>query len=200
MAGRRDYYEVLGVPRDADAKTIKSAFRVLARRYHLDISTEPDAEQRFREIAEAYGVLSDPARRASYDTRGFAGLAGTSAEDLWGGIYFADIFYVTVIVDIPQQSSPRQRRLYEQLRAEDAEPQKGRDGRPQPGQASWCPRLRPQGDGYGPSLDFLAGRSVTVHVAETREAVKIYNDLEGSAPVAGLFHSTCAALAEAGTS
>jgi curved DNA-binding protein CbpA len=82
MAGRRDYYEVLGVPRDADAKTIKSAFRVLARRYHLDISTEPDAEQRFREIAEAYGVLSDPARRASYDTRGFVGLAGTSAEDL----------------------------------------------------------------------------------------------------------------------
>jgi len=182
MAGRRDYYEVLGVPRDADAKTIKSAFRVLARGYHLDISTEPDAEQRFREIAEAYGVLSDPARRASYDTRGFVGLAETSAEDLWGGIYFADIFgagapgfgdlferlfrpvgggprpgavlavegnglpryhghgrgnlYVTVIVDIPQQSSPRQRRVYEQLRAEDAEPQKGRDGRPQPGQAS----------------------------------------------------------------
>ena len=87
-----DYYEVLGVPRDADTKTIKDAFRQLARRYHPDISTEPDAEQRFKEIAEAYGVLSDPARRASYDAQGSAGLAGATAEDLWGGIDFADIF------------------------------------------------------------------------------------------------------------
>src|SRR6516165_7980062 len=87
-----DYYEVLGVPRDADTTTIKDAFRKLARRYHPDISTEPDAEQRFREIAEAYGVLSDPAKRASYDAQGSAGLAGATAEDLWGGIDFADIF------------------------------------------------------------------------------------------------------------
>jgi molecular chaperone DnaJ len=87
-----DYYEVLGVPRDADTTTIKDAFRKLARRYHPDISTEPDAEQRFREIAEAYGVLSDPAKRASYDAQGSAGLAGATAEDLWSGIDFADIF------------------------------------------------------------------------------------------------------------
>jgi molecular chaperone DnaJ len=87
-----DYYEVLGVPRDADAKTIKNAFRQLARRYHPDTSTEPDAEERFKEIAEAYGVLSDPAKRASYDAQGSAGLAGATAEDLWGGIDFADIF------------------------------------------------------------------------------------------------------------
>jgi molecular chaperone DnaJ len=92
MTDSRDYYEVLGVPRDADIKTIKDAFRQLARRYHPDISTEPGAEQRFKEIAEAYGVLSDPARRASYDARGDAGLAGATAEDLWGGIDFADIF------------------------------------------------------------------------------------------------------------
>ena len=91
MADRRDYYEVLGVPRDADAKAIKDAFRTLARRYHPDVSTEPDAEQKFREIAEAYAVLSDPAKRARYDAEGFAGLAGASAEDLWGGIDFADI-------------------------------------------------------------------------------------------------------------
>ena len=91
MAARRDYYEVLGVPPDADSTAIKNVFRQLARRYHPDISTEPDAEQRFREIAEAYGVLSDPAKRASYDAQGFAGLAGASAEDLWGGIDFADI-------------------------------------------------------------------------------------------------------------
>jgi molecular chaperone DnaJ len=87
-----DYYEVLGVPRDANTTTIKDAFRQLARRYHPDISTEPDAEQRFKEIAEAYSVLSDPARRASYDAQGSAGLAGATAEDLWGGIDFADIF------------------------------------------------------------------------------------------------------------
>jgi molecular chaperone DnaJ len=87
-----DYYEVLGVPRDADTKAIKDAFRQLARRYHPDISTEPDAEQRFKEIAEAYGVLSDPARRASYDVQGSTGLAGATTEDLWGGIDFADIF------------------------------------------------------------------------------------------------------------
>ena len=92
MTVRGDYYEILGVPRDADTKTIKSAFRQLAHRCHPDVSTEPDAEQRFREIAEAYGVLSDPAKRASYDEQGSAGLAGASAEDLWGGIDFTDIF------------------------------------------------------------------------------------------------------------
>jgi molecular chaperone DnaJ len=92
MIAQRDYYEVLGVPRDADAKTIKNAFRELARRYHPDISTEPNAEQRFKEIAEAYSVLSDPAKRADYDAQGFTGLAGATAEDLWGGIDFADIF------------------------------------------------------------------------------------------------------------
>ena len=92
MTGSGDYYEVLGVPRDADAKTIKNAFRQLARRYHPDTSTEPDAEQWFKEIAEAYGVLSDPARRASYDAQGSAGLAGATAEDLWGGIDLTDIF------------------------------------------------------------------------------------------------------------
>jgi len=92
MTVSRDCYEVLGVPRNADTETIKNAFRQLARRYHPDISTEPDAEQRFKEIAEAYGVLSDPAKRASYDAQGSAGLAGATTEDLWGGIDFTDIF------------------------------------------------------------------------------------------------------------
>lgn len=92
MTGSGDYYEVLGISRDADTETIKTAFRRLARRYHPDISTEPDAEQRFKEIAEAYGVLSDPAKRASYDAQGSAGLGGATAEDLWGGIDFTDIF------------------------------------------------------------------------------------------------------------
>jgi molecular chaperone DnaJ len=87
-----DYYEVLGVPRDAGTETIKNAFRQLARRHHPDVSTEPGAERRFKEITEAYGVLSDPAKRASYDAQGSAALPGATAEDLWGDIDFADIF------------------------------------------------------------------------------------------------------------
>jgi len=88
---RRDYYEVLDVPRDADAKAIKDSFRRLARKYHPDRSTEPDAAERFKEIAEAYGVLSDPAKRASYDAGGFPGVAAVPPEDLWAGIDFGDL-------------------------------------------------------------------------------------------------------------
>jgi molecular chaperone DnaJ len=91
-AAQRDYYEVLGVSRDADAKAIKDAFRKLALRYHPDRSKEPGAEEKFKEIAEAYAVLSDPKKRANYDARGFAGVAGFSPEDLFGGIDFRDIF------------------------------------------------------------------------------------------------------------
>jgi len=89
---QRDYYEVLGVPRDADDKAIKDAFRRLALRYHPDRSKEPDAQARFKEIAEAYAVLSDPGKRAEYDARGFAGVAGFSPEDLFAGIDFGDVF------------------------------------------------------------------------------------------------------------
>ena len=89
---QRDYYEVLGVPHDADAKTIKDTFRKLALKYHPDRNKAPDAEARFKEIAEAYAILSDPKKRADYDSRGFAGVAGFSAEDLFSGIDFGDIF------------------------------------------------------------------------------------------------------------
>jgi molecular chaperone DnaJ len=88
----RDYYEVLGVPNDADEKAIKEAFRALALKYHPDRNKEPDAEARFKEIAEAYAVLSDPKKRAEYDARGYAGVAGFSPEDLFGGIDFEEIF------------------------------------------------------------------------------------------------------------
>jgi molecular chaperone DnaJ len=91
-AAQRDYYEVLGVSRDADAKAIKDAFRKLALRYHPDRSKEPAAEEKFKEIAEAYAVLSDPKKRTDYDARGFAGVAGFSPEDLFSGIDFGDIF------------------------------------------------------------------------------------------------------------
>lgn len=92
VTAQRDYYEVLGVPRDADDRTIKEAFRRLALKYHPDRSREPDAESRFKEVAEAYAVLSDPAKRATYDAGGFTGLAGFSVEDLFGGVDFGEMF------------------------------------------------------------------------------------------------------------
>lgn len=91
-ATRRDYYEVLGVARDADAKAIKDAFRKLALKYHPDRNKEAGAEERFKEIAEAYAVLSDPKKRADYDAGGFSGIAGMRPEDLFGGIDFDDLF------------------------------------------------------------------------------------------------------------
>lgn len=66
----KDYYEVLDVPRDASADQIKKAFRRQARKYHPDVSTEPDAAERMSEINEANAVLSDPERRAAYDELG----------------------------------------------------------------------------------------------------------------------------------
>lgn len=73
---KRDYYEVLGVSKDADEKTIKSAFRKLAKKYHPDVSKEPDAEEKFKEAQEAYAVLSDPERRKQYDQFGHAAFEG----------------------------------------------------------------------------------------------------------------------------
>ena len=69
-----DAYQLLGVPRDADDAQIKKAFRKLARELHPDVNQEPDAEQRFKEIAEAYEILSDAERRATYDRYGYDGL------------------------------------------------------------------------------------------------------------------------------
>jgi molecular chaperone DnaJ len=71
---RRDYYDVLGVSREATDKEIKSAFRRLARELHPDVSDQPDAEERFREAAEAYEVLSKPETRELYDRFGHEGL------------------------------------------------------------------------------------------------------------------------------
>src|SRR4029079_19524933 len=75
MSATRDYYEVLGVSRDADDATIKKAFRRLARELHPDVNTnDPQAEEKFKEGAEAYEGLADPDRRATYDRYGHEGL------------------------------------------------------------------------------------------------------------------------------
>jgi len=98
---QRDFYDILGVPRNASLDEIKAAFRRLARQYHPDVSKEADAEERFKEINEAYGVLSDTEKRARYDQFGHAGLGDLGGmpdftmdfndlfEELLGGFGFS---------------------------------------------------------------------------------------------------------------
>lgn len=100
MTDKRDYYQVLELSRTASGDEVRRSYRRLARQYHPDLNAEPEAEERFKEINEAYEVLSDPNRRASYDrfghaANGFPG--GFSGGDPFGfggaaGSPFADIF------------------------------------------------------------------------------------------------------------
>lgn len=94
MPPRRDYYRVLGVDRSASQSEIKRAFRRLARRHHPDVNPQdPEAEARFKEMAEAYAVLGDPERRDQYDRYGHAAPPSAFAGDLWEGLAgFGDLF------------------------------------------------------------------------------------------------------------
>jgi len=97
MSGKRDYYEVLGVSKDADDKQLKNAFRKLARKFHPDKNESPDADEKFKEIQEAYAVLSDAQKRQQYDRFGHEPPGGSpfgaggfqgfniNLEDLMGG-------------------------------------------------------------------------------------------------------------------
>ena len=96
MAVKRDYYDVLGVGRDASQDEIRRAYRQKAREYHPDVNASPDAADRFREVKEAYDVLSDDEKRAMYDrfghnadpfSRGFSDFSGFGIDDLFNEFF-----------------------------------------------------------------------------------------------------------------
>lgn len=103
MNNKRDYYEVLGVSKTASEDEIKRAFRKLAKQYHPDLNKEEGAEEKFKEIGEAYAILSDPQKRQQYDQfghaafdpnagGGFGGFSGFSTDDIDLGSIFEDLF------------------------------------------------------------------------------------------------------------
>ncbi len=96
MTTKKDYYEILGISKTADDKEIKSAFRNLAKKYHPDVNKEKDAESKFKEIQEAYAVLSDPSNRKKYDQFGhnaFSNGAGFNGAGFdFSDFDFSDIF------------------------------------------------------------------------------------------------------------
>lgn len=92
MSSKRDYYEILGVGRNASPEELKRAFRGKAREHHPDVSDAPDAAERFKEINEAYAILSDPNKRAAYDRFGHAAFNGAGgAADPFAGMGFPDL-------------------------------------------------------------------------------------------------------------
>ncbi len=101
MSAKRDYYEVLGISRDAQPEEIKRQYRKLALKFHPDRNKSADAQEHFKEISEAYAVISDKKKRQIYDTHGHAGIDGQySTEDMFSGASFSDIFANTNFSDM----------------------------------------------------------------------------------------------------
>ena len=101
---KKDYYEVLGVKKDASDEEIKRAFRKLAKQYHPDVNKEPGADEKFKEIGEAYAVLSDPNKRSQYDQFGHAafqnGASGAGGAGGFGGFDFNDFDFGNIFDDL----------------------------------------------------------------------------------------------------
>ena len=98
---KRDYYEVLGVDKSADEAAIKKAYRALAKKYHPDLNPgDKEAEQKFKEVNEAYDILSDPDKRAKYDQYGHA--AFDPAAGMGGGAGFGDFGFDFLLAIVSQ--------------------------------------------------------------------------------------------------
>jgi curved DNA-binding protein len=108
---KRDYYEVLGVPQDADDGTIRRAFRAEAREWHPEVADGPDAEERFRELAEAYTVLSKRESRLLYDRYGFRGRAAQGFDE--------------AVWDAPRQAAVRGENIHTDLELRSFEAEEG---------------------------------------------------------------------------
>ncbi|MBM4422554.1 MAG: molecular chaperone DnaJ [Chloroflexi bacterium] len=89
---KRDYYDILGVPREASKDDIKGAYRRLAKQYHPDVNKDKGAEERFKEVSEAYSVLSDDEKRAAYNRYGHAAFQGGAGVNDFGSFTVDDIF------------------------------------------------------------------------------------------------------------
>ena len=112
MADKRDYYEVLGVDRNADDATLKRAYRKLAKKYHPDTNPgDKDAEAKFKEASEAYAVLSDPDKRRQYDQFGHAGMSGAAGNGgpVWIWATFLATYSATSLAAEPEDAIPMHR-------------------------------------------------------------------------------------------
>ena len=131
---KRDYYEVLGVGKNATQDELKKAFRQMARKFHPDVNKEKDAETRFKEVNEAYEVLSDDQKRAAYDRYGHAGPAGfgggpggAGAEGFSGDIndIFNEFFGGFARAGSQQRRGPRRGKVHHGQQQGGGGPQEG---------------------------------------------------------------------------